>query len=60
MCFRGIDVQKVNIVVGKVVVWIFCFFFGFKGMDKMFQGFDGDVIISLFFIFLILNLFLNV
>lgn len=43
---RGLDAQKANISAGKAVARILRTSLGPKGMDKMLQSPDGDVIIS--------------
>lgn len=42
---RGLDAQKANISAGKAVARILRTSLGPKGMDKMLQSPDGDVII---------------
>ncbi|CAD6221570.1 unnamed protein product [Miscanthus lutarioriparius] len=43
---RGLDAQKANIAAGKAVARILRTSLGPKGMDKMLQSPDGDVIIT--------------
>nr|GMD23257.1 T-complex protein 1 subunit epsilon [Ipomoea batatas] len=43
---RGLDAQKANISAGKAVARILRTSLGPKGMDKMLQSPDGDVIVS--------------
>lgn len=49
---RGLDAQKANISAGKSVARILRTSLGPKGMDKMLQSPDGDVIICMYFHFL--------
>jgi hypothetical protein len=44
---RGLDAQKANIASAKAVARILRTSLGPKGMDKMLQSPDGDVIISM-------------
>lgn len=43
---RGLDAQKANIAAGRAVARILKTSLGPKGMDKMLQSPDGEVIIS--------------
>lgn len=45
---RGLDAQKANISAGKAVARILRTSLGPKGMDKMLQSPDGDVIVCMF------------
>jgi len=57
---RGLDAQKANISAGKAVARILRTSLGPKGMDKMLQSPDGDVIICMFLPFSLHFIFISV